>query len=229
MAEVRTMDEGSCTSSNLISCTTSNFPGTEKELLSDFGLRMLLSGYPESYRATIINSVLAAWEKTKEDDRTGVKPLYRELGWMRMERNKTKERNKSRWHRRLGGQINDFAIFCPMSPGSRLAGKWKEVVDQRRSNFGGLIRGCVAEQTGFPLGSLLYSSQPGEVDSCNKEDCNPCRRGTSRKLSCRRVTRGGQVYSCTCLTCKEEGRCAPTTMGRPQEPCTSARRSTWLD
>ena len=68
-----------------------------------------------------------------------------------------------------------------------------------------MIRGYVAEQTGVPLGFLLYSSQQGEVDSCGKEDCNPCRRGTSRKLSCRKVTRGGQVYSCTCLTCKEGG------------------------
>ena len=147
-----------------------------------------------------------AWERMLEEDRTGKRPLYRKRGWRREERNKEKEIKNSSWIRRFGGQTNNFTIFCPMSPGGRLASKWRQVLQEMRTSSGGLVRGYVAEQSGTPLGSILYSSQPGEVDSCGQADCNPCRRGTSKKLSCRKVTRGGQVYSCTCLTCREDGR-----------------------
>ena len=129
------------------------------ELLSDCVLMMLLSGYRESYRASIIQSALVAWERLLEEDRTGERPLYRERGWRSKERNKDK--NKSRWFRRLGGQTNNFTLFCPMSPGGRLASKWRQVMKEMRTSFGGLVRGYVAEQSGTLLGSLLYSSQPG--------------------------------------------------------------------
>ena len=69
------------------------------------------------------------------------------------------------------------------------------------------MNGYVAEQSGVPLGSLLYSNQPGEEDTCGQVDCNTCNKGTTKKLSCRKVARGGQVYSCCCLTCKEGGHC----------------------
>ena len=34
---------------------------------------------------------------------------------------KGEERKRSRWYRELGGKESYFTIFCPMSPGSRLA------------------------------------------------------------------------------------------------------------
>ena len=98
-----------------------------------------------------------------------------------------------------------FTVFCPMSPGGRLATKWRGVMEEVRRSSGGKVRGYVAEQSGIPLSALLYSSQPGEADDCGKADCNPCRRGTTRRLSCRRVAKGGMVYSCTCLTCQAAG------------------------
>ena len=55
---------------------------------------------------------------------------------------------------------------------------------------------------GIPLSALLFNNQFGEADLCNKEDCNPCRSGTTKRLSCRKVSRGGMVYSCTCISCK---------------------------
>ena len=55
---------------------------------------------------------------------------------------------------------------------------------------------------GVPLSALLFNNQFGEADLCNKEDCNPCRSGTTKRLSCRKVSRGRMVYSCTCISCK---------------------------
>ena len=91
-----------------------------------------------------------------------------------------------------------------MSPGGKLASRWRNTLEQVRTSSGGRVRGYVAEQSGVPLSALLYSSQPGEQDKCGKADCNPCQHNTTKRLSCRRVTRGGQVYSCRCITCEQQ-------------------------
>ena len=93
--------------------------------------------------------------------------------------------------------------FCPSSPGGRLAEKWKQVVEGMRESSGGLVKGYVAEKTGVPISALLFNNQLGENDNCGKQDCNPCLRGTTKKLSCRKVLRGGMVYACNCLSCKQ--------------------------
>ena len=170
--------------------------------LSDFCLRMKISGYGEKYRETIVRSALSAWEKQVEMDTTGERPLYRPRTWKKEERAKMKESKKNGWFRRLGGKTNDFSLFCPASPGGKLATKWRQVLEEVRESSGGLIRGYVAEKSGIPLSALLFNTQPGEKDHCARDDCNPCRRGTTKKLSCRKVSLGGMVYACTCLSCK---------------------------
>ena len=58
--------------------TSPSLPWEEKaDMLSDFCLRMKISGYRERYRETIIRSALAAWDKVEEKDRTGERPLYK--------------------------------------------------------------------------------------------------------------------------------------------------------
>ena len=170
--------------------------------LSDFCLRMKISGYGETFRETIIQSALIAYEKQVEMDRIGERPLYRPREWQREERARMKESKKSGWFRKLGGKTNDFSIFCPASPGGKLAEKWRKVMEEVRESSSGLVRGYVAEKSGIPLSALLFNTQPGEKDNCGKNDCNPCSRGTTKRLSCRKVSLGGMVYSCSCLSCK---------------------------
>ena len=174
------------------------------EFLSDFCLRMKLSGYPERYRAAIIESALTAWDKMLLDDVVGVRPLYRTNSWKKEERRKKKELKKINWHTRAGGKANDFPIFCPMSPGGRLAERWKRVAEEVRISSGGKVRAAVIEQSGLPVSALLVDPTQGEKDHCGKDDCNPCQTGTTKKMSCHRSGVGGMVYSCTCLTCKEK-------------------------
>ena len=140
-----------------------SLPWTRKaELLSDFSLRMKISGYNERYRETIIPSAISAWRKQVEMDSTGECPLYRQRDWKRDERRKQKEYKKVGWYKNLGGQINDFAVFCPASPGSRLAKKWKRELEEIKESSGGLIRGYVAEQSGTPISAILFDNQLGE-------------------------------------------------------------------
>ena len=57
---------------------------------------MMLYGYRESFRSSIIQSALAAWERMLVEDRTGVQPLHWERWFRRAERNKQKEKKISR-------------------------------------------------------------------------------------------------------------------------------------
>ena len=164
---------------------------------------MKISGYSEKFRETIICSAIAAWEKQVEMDRTGERPLYRPREWRKEERSRRKEFKRTGWFRSLGGQTNDFALFCPASPGSKLAAKWKKELEEVKASSGGLVRGYVAEKSGIPLSALLFNNQLGETNSCGKGDCNPCVNGTTKHLSCRKISRGGMVYKCNCLSCKQ--------------------------
>ena len=173
------------------------------EFLSDFCLRMKISGYPEQYRKAIIESALAAWDKILLEDQFGLKPLYRSNDWMKEERRKEKEKKRVGWFRSMGGIKNDFPIFCPITPGGRLAERWKRVAEEVRRSSGGKIRPTVMEQTGLPISALLVNPLQGELDYCGKDDCNPCQSGTTRQLSCRRSSLGGMVYNCQCMICNE--------------------------
>jgi hypothetical protein len=171
---------------------------------------MKMSGYNERYRQTVIESALKAWDRMLEADRTGARPLYRDSTWLKEHRKEESEKKKTGWYKELGGQSSDFPIFCPMSPGGRLAESWRRVAEEVRASSGGLVRATIVEQPGMPLSALLVNNQPGEKDLCDKPDCNPCRSGTTRRQSCHRSTTGGMVYSCLCRTCaargEEEGR-----------------------
>ena len=175
------------------------------EFLTNFCVRMKISGYKERYRETVITSALAAWQKMQEEDRSGVRPLYRSNTWKKEERQKQKVKKRAGWFKQLGGKRSDFPLFCPMSPGGRLAERWRRVVEEVRQSSGGLVRATVVEKPGIPISSLLVDSMPGELDDCGKPDCNPCVGGTTKRLSCHRSTRGGMVYHGQCTTCKEQG------------------------
>ena len=188
---------------SLRNCSPETTWEKKAEFLSDFCLRMKISGYPQQYRKCIIESALAAWDKILLEDQFGLKPLYRSNSWMKQERRKEKEKKKISWFRRMGGMTNDFPIFCPITPGSRLAERWKRVAEEVRLNSGGKLRPTIIEQTGLPISALLVNPMQGELDDCGRDDCNPCKSGTTKQLSCRRSSLGGMVYNCECMICKE--------------------------
>ena len=178
------------------------------EMLTDFCLRMKISGYSEKYRETIIHSALAGWDRMLELDRTGEKPLYRERGWNEENRRKEKESKKSGWFRGKGGNVCDFPIFCPISPGGRLADKWRRIVEDVRASTGGEVRAKVIEQAGVPLHSMLGKAVPRCEDLCSKADCQPCLGKQTKHQSCHRGALGGVGYEQECLLCKEQGKVA---------------------
>ena len=155
--------------------TSKSIPWSRKaKVLSNFSLWQKLSGYTEWFREIVIRSALGAYQDMLELDRTGKRPIYRERAWHRVKRNKEKERKKKHCFQNLGVQKNDFTVFCPKSPGGKLAAQWGNTLEQVNTSSGGRVCGYVAKQSGVPLSAMLYSFQPGEQDKCGKADCNPC-------------------------------------------------------
>ena len=160
------------------------------------------------FRGSSILSALAGWERMVEMDKTGEKPLYRERSWNEETRRKEKERKKTGWFRGRGGKTCDFPIFCPITPGGRLAEKWRRAVEDVRISSGGAVSAKVVEQGGIPLHSILVNTEPRCEDHCSKTDCQSCLSGQTKNQSCHRGALGGVGYEAECLICEQEGRIA---------------------
>ena len=87
----------------------------------------------------------------------------------------------------------DFPVFCPMTPGGKLAAKWKKVVEDVRMSIGGEVRRKVVEQGGLPLHSMMVKPLPRWEDSCDKVYCQPCQSGQTHQ-SCHQGALGGVGY-----------------------------------
>ena len=177
------------------------------EILSDFCLRMQISGYNEQYRYSIIRSALTAWEKQKTLNVQGIRPMYRTKEWNKDERILAKEKKSTQWFRR-GNNDCDFPIFCPFTPGSILLEKWKRVAEDVRKSSKNKVKPKIIELGGTTLRSLLCKSAPKEEEQCEAEDCNVCTSNNSKNnnLKCRKITNGGLGYQAQCKECQKEGK-----------------------
>ena len=69
----------------------------QKKHLNHFMLKLKKSGYGQKFRTEILDSCLKAYEKMIEDDRKGIKPLYRSRDWNSEEREIAKSKKKLTW------------------------------------------------------------------------------------------------------------------------------------
>ena len=60
-------------------------------------LKLKNSGYNKKFRQEILDSALKAYNKMVEDDKTGVKPMYRSRNWNTEERQDIKSKKKVNW------------------------------------------------------------------------------------------------------------------------------------
>ena len=97
--------------------------------------------------------------------------------WSAQENKIMIERTRSRRHR------SDFPVSCPASPGGQLADRWRRVLQEVRRSSGGLVNRMVVQQGVLPISALQVEPQPGVQDLCGKQDCNPCKAGTTRRMS----------------------------------------------
>ena len=88
--------------------------------LNTFMIKLKNSGYNQKFRIQILNSSMKAFEKMVDEDRKGIKPLFRDNKWKYEERLMTKEQKKRNWFRNGDSKFKSV-LFVPPTPGSKLA------------------------------------------------------------------------------------------------------------
>ena len=149
------------------------------EILTDFCVRMKLSGYNERYRLNIIQSAPRKWEEQKKQDKIGIRPLYRKKQWNRETRKQEKEMKKKQWFRQDNAR---FTIFCPYTPNSRLFKMWKTKAEEIKKDSKGRVNAKIIERGGTSLKSQLCKLAPVEQERCNDLSCKVCSSNSNRYI-----------------------------------------------
>ena len=102
-------------------------------MLTEFSARLRDSGYSERFRQEIIKSILRGWDKMVEEHSAGRRPINRSKSWQEDRRRREKIRKKSTWYK-SGGYST--VMFCPWTPGSELAKRWREIEARGSANRG---------------------------------------------------------------------------------------------
>ena len=143
-------------------------------------------------RLEVIQRGIEAYEKQVERDISGTCPLYRPKGYNKVQRKKRKARAKVSWYKPY-----DTVLFCPPTPKSELARKFKDIIEKQKAEGGVNIK--VVEKAGIKLATLL----PGlrEEENCGRDNCFV--HSTGGRGNCNREN---IVYKGQCLTCNDKGR-----------------------
>ena len=155
---------------------------------------MAASDHSEKFKEKVVNDAVRKYEKLIEDDRNGVRKLYRnkcEIIESRI-RNKTK-RSKSGWFTSRG---NTAILRVQYTPSSILASRIRKRIqsDPDLRDMGVLV----SEKNGTQIKSVANFVEPHKEDYCSRHDCFVCksadkptfgncwREGVSYSISCRR-------------------------------------------
>jgi hypothetical protein len=163
-------------------------------VITDYMGRMMQGGYPETYRRNILCRALGIFDSKLEDDRSGVRPLYRPKNYDLANRRKEKQQNKYNWSNK-GGYL--APIFVPPTPQSELANQLKSIAETEAEEG---VRFKVIDTGGRSIKSIVQKSNPTATLGCEAADCLPCKNGRGDGGDCRRC---GVNYSIECELCPD--------------------------
>ena len=138
---------------------------------NDLMRKMQYSGYSKKFRHEVLLSAVEAYNKINDNDKRGIRPMYRPREWKREEREEEKKRKQREWYTKGG---YDSVIFIPVTPNSELKNKMQNEV--KRQGF----KIKIVEQAGTSLKRLLQRSDPLRHTSCDREDCLVCTGGDGK-------------------------------------------------
>ena len=151
---------------------------------------MQFSGYRQKFRREIIKSALAAFERMKEEERKGERPIYRERNWRRKDRKREKRRKKTEWYKK--GDY-ETVVFIPTTPQSQLKNQYEKIIKELE------IKMKVIERRGLTLKNMLQKSEPISDIKCERMgECMVCKN--DGKGDCRREN---VTYEISCNKCEK--------------------------
>ena len=171
-------------------------PVLQKELMESLAEMMLISGYPEEFRAGVIQSAVIGYQRLAAACERGERPLYRPRTWQQETRRRMKTLKKAAWHRPA-----DTVLFVPATPDAELAERVRKVLEEEGPRLGMSIR--VVETGGLSLKRQLVRTDVAAGKPCRQEDCPPCLSGQRGGLL---HQRSGALYRGSCLLCPEQDK-----------------------
>jgi hypothetical protein len=169
-------------------------------------LKLKNSGYSHKFRTEILDSGLKAFEKMVEDDKNGVKPMFRSKEWNQDERNSLKEKKKVNWWNTDKSKIQyKSVLFVAPTPGGVLAKQLQKREEELNKNTKERIK--IVEKGGLKIKDILGSKNPFKTPNCIEKTCPLCTESEfvdihseDRKIPCITNNVG---YRWLCVTCKE--------------------------
>ena len=167
-------------------------------VMNEFCVKMWRSGYPATWRAEAVSSVIQRLEKALKEERDGVRPLFLPKGFMEEERRMAKLRKLKSWHN-TGAEAGLLAgaplILCPMA-GSSISKQIKQVCKKFEKEHKIGVR--LYERGGNKIENFVRSD-PLKPKTCGRENCFPCKSGGGGDCA-----RSCAAYRVDCLECETE-------------------------
>ena len=169
--------------------------------LNNFMLDMKNSGYSAKYRTEILDSALLAFEKVVNDDKAGIKPLYRDREWKKEERKHNKKDKKANWYKTGSNGIEYKSIlFVPVTKGGKLAKEIRKREEELNRNSEERIK--IIEGGGVKFKDFLVKKDPFPTMECEMKKCILCNDEKQVKIACNSNNVG---YKLLCETCEDRG------------------------
>ena len=166
-------------------------------VITEYLGRMKMAGYKENYRKVVLKHALSIYDKKWDDEKEGIRPIFRPKDWNKDERKKAKKSKKYEWSTK-GGYI--APIFVPSSPGGELAKEMRRVAQTEATKD---IKFKIVEMGGRTLKSELQRSNPTATPGCDEEDCLGCGEEKGRGGQCHR---SNVNYVIECQLCPENNK-----------------------
>ena len=174
-------------------------------VLTEYMTRMYKAGYSEGYRKNVLAHAMRIYDKMRQEEQEGIRPLYRPKDWEAERRSIDKRKKKHNWATKGGFTA---PIMVPSTPDGELAKMLRSVAEAEATED---VRFKVIETGGKTVKHQLQSSNPTATKGCTDDSCIACRHGKGRGGNCHR---NNITYEVECLLCQqEEGRERSTYVG----------------
>ena len=152
------------------------------------------SGYDKMFRYHVVNGAMKAYERLREMERLGVRPVHRPKSWEVERRRKEKVEKKKGWYKEGGF---DSVLFVSMTPNSELKKEYEKEI--KKSG----LRIKVVERTGRTLKSQLQCSDPFREEHCGRLDCLVCTTSGNGNCQAENAT---YIIKCEATVCERSGK-----------------------
>ena len=184
-------------------------PEVQKKHINLFMLQLKNSGYTKKFRKEIVDSSYKAFDEMMENDKNGIKPLYRPRHWNAEERKIQKSRKRSNWWNTVKSKVQyKTVLFVTPTPGEILMKALQK--REKELNRDDKERVKFVEKGGMKIKNILCKKNPFKKSKCQEKTCPMCFKSEFVEITTEEVkvlcNTNNVCYRWTCVVCKEQDK-----------------------